>query len=275
MRIKGDKTIRTTRISRFFHPILLLAVLGLLSQIPTRSVFAQQQPPEQPSQSTSEPKKAVNQAGSPHGSFGRELAEETNEATGAETEKNAKLKYSGTVRLLARMTGLSIRQAHWLALGINFAIIVAVAVWAARKYLPGIFRNRTETIQQALAEARAASEDANRRLSDIESRLGQLDVEIEKMQSAAEKEADAEADRIRKTAEEDIRKVVLAAEQEIAAAAKQARRELSVHTADLAVALARKKIDIDSNTDQVLVRTFASHLASSDSSDDNGGKVGR
>ena len=264
MRIKGGTTIKANGIWRFLQPILLLAVLGLLSQIAMQSAFAEQQPPE-----------SVNQAHSPHGSFGRELAEETNESTGAEKEENAKLKYSGTVRWLARMTGLNTRQARWLALGINFAIIIAVVVWAASKYLPGIFRNRTEAIQHALREARAASEDANRRLANIESRLRQLDGEIETMQSAAEKEADAEADRIRKAADEDIRKVVQAAEQEIAAAAKQARRELSVHTADLAIALARKKIDIDSNTDQVLVRTFASHLSTNDSSHDDGGKDGR
>jgi F0F1-type ATP synthase membrane subunit b/b' len=36
--------------------------------------------------------------------------------------------------------------------------------------------------------------------------------------------------------------VVLAAEQEIATAAKQARRELSTHTAGLAIALARQQI---------------------------------
>jgi F-type H+-transporting ATPase subunit b len=278
--ITGAKTIRARRTSRFhaiLMPIFILTLVAVLSQIPAASAFAQQQPPEQPSQPSSEQKKAVNQADSPHTSFGRELAEETNEATGAEKEENANLKYSGTVRLLARVTGLNIRQAHWLALGINFAIIVAVIVWAGRKYLPSLFRNRTEAIQQALAEARAASEDANRRLADIEARLRQMDVEIEKMQSAAEKEADAEAERIRKTTEEDMRKVVLAAEHEIAAAAKQARRELSAHTADLAISLARKQINVDSNTDQVLVRTFASHLTPNDSShtNDSGGKDGR
>ena len=112
-----------------------------------------------------------------------------------------------------------------------------------------------------MEEARAASQDANRRLADIENRLRQLDVEIGHMQATAEKEAEAEEVRIQKAAEEDIRKVVLAAEQEIAAAAKQARRELSTHTASLAIALARQQINVDSNTDQVLVRTFASKLA--------------
>ena len=97
------------------------------------------------------------------------------------------------------------------------------------------------------------------------------------MQAAAEKEADAEEARIHQAAEEDIRKVVLAAEQEIAAAAKQIRRELSVHTADLALALARKQINVDSNTDQVLVRNFAAKLAEppANSPKTNGGKDGR
>jgi F-type H+-transporting ATPase subunit b len=141
-----------------------------------------------------------------------------------------------------------------------------------------MFRNRSASIQHALEEARAASQDANRRLADIENRLRQLDVEIGQMQATAEKEGNAEEVRIQKAAEEDIRKVVLAAEQEITAAAKQARRELTTHTAGLAIALARKQINVDSNTDQVLVRTFASKLASDVSShDDNndGGKDGQ
>jgi len=133
-----------------------------------------------------------------------------------------------------------------------------------RKFVPGMLRDRSASIQQALQEARTASQDANRRLADIENRLRQLDVEIGQMQATAEKEAQAEDVRIQKAAEEDIRKVALAAEQEIAAAAKQARRELTTHTAGLAIALARKQINVDSNTDQVLVRTFASKLASRD-----------
>jgi len=108
-------------------------------------------------------------------------------------------------------------------------------------------------------------------LADIENRLRQLDVEIGRMQATAEKEAEAEEGRIHKAAEEDIRKVVLAAEQEIIAAAKLARRELTTHTADLAIALARKQINVDSNTDQVLVRTFASKLPSHN----DGGKGGQ
>jgi F-type H+-transporting ATPase subunit b len=89
------------------------------------------------------------------------------------------------------------------------------------------------------------------------------------MQASAEKEANAEEIRVQKAAEDDIRKVVLAAEQEIAAASKQARRELAAHTASLAIALASKQINVDSATDQMLVRSFASTLASNDGQNDN------
>jgi F-type H+-transporting ATPase subunit b len=176
---------------------------------------------------------------------------------------------------MAKKTGMSVHAAHLVALYINFAVIVAVVIWLGRKYLPTMFRNRSVAIQRSLEEARAASQDANRRLSDIENRLRQLDVEIGQMQASAEKEADAEEIRIQKATEEDIRKVVLGAEQEIAAAAKQARRELAAHTAGLAIALASKQINIDSSTDQMLVRSFASTLASENGNDSGANDRGK
>jgi F-type H+-transporting ATPase subunit b len=162
-----------------------------------------------------------------------------------------------------------VHGAHLLALGVNFAIVALLIAWAVGKNLPGVLRSRTQSIQRALEEARKASEDANKRLADIESRLRQMDAEIGNIQASAEQEAKSEEARIKQATEEEIQKVVKAAEQEIAAAAKLARRELSAHTADLAIALARKQIKVDANTDQVLVRDFAAKLAT------NGGKGGR
>ena len=259
------------------RPLLALALLAFLSTVPLRAfAYAQEQSAAQPSrQEPAEPaKKEADQPAPEQKSLGGALAEETREAEG-EVEENAKLKHAAPVRWLGRKMGLSVHQAHMLALFLNFALIVVIVFWAVRKAVPGMLRNRNASIQQALEEARTASKDANRRLADIENRLRQLDVEIGQMQAAAEKEAQAEDLRIQKAAEEDIRKVALAAEQEIAAAAKQARRELTNHTAGLAIALARKQISVDSNTDQVLVRTFASKLASPSSHDDDGGKDGQ
>jgi F-type H+-transporting ATPase subunit b len=253
------------------RPLLAFALLAFLSAVPARAVaYAQAPSAAQSSQQSSAAPEQKTISG--------ELAHETRESTGEDQEENANLKYAAPVRWLARKTGLSVHQAHMLALWLNFAIIVVIVFWAARKFVPTMFRNRSASIQRSLEEARAASQDANRRLADIENRLRQLDVEIGQMQATAEREGNAEEVRIQKAAEEDIRKVVLAAEQEITAAAKQARRDLTTHTAGLAIALARKQINVDSSTDQVLVRTFASKLASDASShDDNndGGKDGR
>jgi len=248
---------------------LLLLVFVFLSAAASRTfAYAQEQSGAQPAQ-TSGSAKEDKQAGPERKSIGGELAQETREATGEDEEENANLKHATPVRWLARKTGLSVHGAHLLLIWLNFAIIAVIVVWAARKFLPGMLRDRSAAIQHALEEARAASQDANRRLAEIENRLRQLDVEIGQMQAAAEKEGDAEEVRIQQAAEEDVRKVVLAAEQEIAAAAKQARRELTAHTAGLAIALARQQISVDSNTDQVLVRNFAANLAPKD-----GGKDG-
>lgn len=179
----------------------------------------------------------------------------------AAEDDTAQFKHSGSVRLLSRVTGLSEDGAYWLAVILNFAIVAGVIVWASKKKLPAVFRNRTASIQKSIEEARRTSEDANRRLSDIESRLGRLSDEIAQMRLASEKEAAAEEERIKQAAEEDARRIVESAEQEIAAAAKAARRELTSYAADLAVTLATKQIHVDTSTDQALVRRFASQLA--------------
>lgn len=263
---------------RWFFLNIAAAVLGFVSLVSAPCAYAQEQSSAQSSQQTvaapasAEPaKNEEKQAESEHKGIGGELVHEERESTGADEEEHADLKHSSMVKLLARKTGLSVHQAHLVALSLNFAVIVVVVLWAGGKFVPGMLRNRNAAIQQALEEARAASQDANRRLADIENRLRQLDVEIGQMQATAEKEGVAEEGRIRQAAEEDIRKIVLAAEQEIATAAKQARRELSTHTAGLAIALARQQINVDANTDQVLVRTFASKLASGN----DGGKGGQ
>jgi F-type H+-transporting ATPase subunit b len=193
---------------------------------------------------------------------GQQLVKETREAAGE--DDNSKLKHSSSVQMISKLTGLDLESAYWLCVALNFAVIAGAILWAWKKYLPNIFRNRTASIQKAMAEARKASEDANRRLGDIEARLSRLDAEVAEMRVTAEKDAAAEDERIKAAAVEDARKIITAAEQEIAAAAKSARRELTAYAADLAVGLARKQIQVDAATDQALVRSFAQHIAASD-----------
>jgi F-type H+-transporting ATPase subunit b len=188
------------------------------------------------------------------------LAKESREAAG-EDDEQAQFKHSWMVQWVAKHTGLSLDSAYWLCVVLNFAIVAGAVVYFSKKNLPGMFRNRTASIQKAMQEARQASEDANRRLGEIEARLSRLDTEIAGMRANAEQEVVAEEARIKAAAEEDGRKIVESAEQEIAAAAKLARRELTTYAANLAVSLAARQIKVDPATDQALVRGFAQELS--------------
>ena len=242
-------TRRTVRTG--FLALLMLSCAGVVTMRAQESAPAPQQ---HANDSAQEPK-----------GVGQQLAHETREAAGEEKDETAVFKQSAAVRLIAKWTGLDLQRAYWLSVLLNFAVIAAVIVWAARKNLPGMFRDRTTVIQKAMQEAQKASEEARRKLAEIEARLMKLDVEIGQMRDAVEKAGAAEEARIQAAAQEDARKIVMAAEQEIAAAAKAARRQLTNYAADLAVGLAQKQIHVDAATDQALVHNFSGQLGSKDS----------
>ncbi len=223
-----------------------------------------------PARSAADTNNAVSAQQDSSLSLTQQLVRESREAAGESDEEQ--FKHSASVRLVSRMTGLSLEHAYWLSVVLNFAVIAIVIFWAMKKYLPAVFQNRTASIQRAMEEARKASEEANRRLAEIEARLSKLDGEIGQMRAAAEKEAIAEEQRLKAAAEEDARKIVQQAEQEIAAAAKAARRELTAYAADLAVTLARKQIHVDANTDQALVRDFSQQLVKGSGGSQKGGQ---
>jgi F-type H+-transporting ATPase subunit b len=212
---------------------------------------------------------ASSSASSEHsaGQANVELAKESREAAGE--DEQAQFKHSASVKLVAKLTGLSLEHAYWLCVLLNFAVIAGTILYFSKKNLPGVFRGRTASIQKAMQEARQASEEANRRLAEIETRLSRLDAEISGMREAAEKDAAAEEGRIKAAAVEDARKIVESAEQEIAAAAKSARRELTAYAANLAVSLAARQIKVDVATDQALVRGFAQELGPKAGKDGN------
>lgn len=216
----------------------------------------------QPAQAAKEKKAARHERGP-----GQELVYETREAAGEEKDETAEFKESPSIAFIARITGLSVGHAYLFSVVLNFVVVAALIFWAGYKFLPKIFRARTSAIQKAMQEAQKAGEEARRRLAEIEIRLMKLDGEIGMMRDAAEKESESEEARIHSAAQEDARKIVDAAEQEIAMAARAARRELTAYAADLAVALAQKQIRVDAATDQSLLKQFAIDLGSSTGKD--------
>ena len=170
------------------------------------------------------------------------------------------IRNAPAVKWIAKHTGLTKNQAYWLCIGLNFAVIFFAVAGLMRKILPGYFKGRTSTIQKGIEEARKMSEDARRRLADVEGRLSRLDSDIAAMQREADENAKAEEQRLLAAGEEERRRIVTSAEQEIEMAANTARRELKAYVAELAVQLAEKKIRVSNDTDEALVRAFTAQM---------------
>jgi F-type H+-transporting ATPase subunit b len=249
------------RLKYVFGITLLLLVSWFA--VAQSSTSGQNTNPSAPPPKTA-PKNSENQssASGKHEGLGRELSEESKQAAGEEAE-NAEFKESPSVQFIARHLGISVFTVYWILIILNFAIVAGAIVWFWRSKMPSAFRARTESILKSMETARQASEDANHRLKDVEARLARLDSEIEKMKSAADAAAHDEELRIQQAIEDDKKKIIESAEQEIDAAARAARAQLKSFAAELAVGLAEKQIRIDPNTDQALVRGFGKQLSES------------
>jgi F-type H+-transporting ATPase subunit b len=133
------------------------------------------------------------------------------------------------------------------------------------KVLPKTLRDRNAAIQKHLVDARTATEEARARLSSVEDRLAKLDGELAAMRSQAEQDAEKEEQRIRASVEDEKKKILASAEQEIAAATMHAQKQLQQHAAELAIEQAARKLVVSAETDRLLVQGFAQRLAGDES----------
>lgn len=179
----------------------------------------------------------------------------------AEEDESEAYRHSATVKAIGAKLGLDAEQAATVFTLLNFVVLVGLVGWFLFRSLPKTFRNRNEALQKHLVEARAASQEATARLSGVEARLGKLDEQIASLRAQAEKDAALEEQRIKVSAEEEKKHILTAAEQEIAAAAANARRQIQQYAADLAIDQAAKKLVVSAETDRLLLQDFARRLA--------------
>jgi F-type H+-transporting ATPase subunit b len=118
---------------------------------------------------------------------------------------------------------------------INFAIVAGALIWLFGKYLPPKFRSSADAISTAITSATATKVEADRQLRDAEGKLARLEQEVTQLRAAAQREAAAEAERIRNVTQNDAQKIGLAAKAEIEAAERAARLQLKTIAAHLAV----------------------------------------
>lgn len=170
-------------------------------------------------------------------------------------------RHSPMVDTIARILGVKTETAAQINEDLNSGLLIAVIAYFLWKLIPGVLRGRSETLRKDLTLAHAATEDANRRLADVEARLSRLDGEIDALRHQAEKDAAEEEKRMQAALESERERIVTSAEQEIAAAQSAAQRDLKKFAADLAIDNAMHRIQLSTEADRALVREFGAGLS--------------
>jgi len=158
---------------------------------------------------------------------------------------------SPSVRAIAKKLGISVETASLLSFLFNFAVIAGIIIWE----LANICRAhsvRHRGYSESDAGSAEASEEARRKLAEIE-RPDEARRRNRDDARRREKEAAAEESRIQVAAQDDARKMLESATQEIAAAAKAARANSRL-TRGSGGRLAQKQIHVDAATDRSLGR---------------------
>jgi len=180
-----------------------------------------------------------------------------------EPESNAELeqyRHSGVVIGIAHLLHVKTETAAEIFEDLNSGFLLFAIGWVLWKMLPKMFRKRSETLQEELVGARLATEDANRRLAEVEARLLRLDSEIDAVRGQVELEAAEDEKRIHAALETERERIVASAETEIAAAQAAAQRDLKRFAADLAIDNAMRKVQLSDDTDRALIREFGKSL---------------
>jgi F-type H+-transporting ATPase subunit b len=223
---------------------LIVAVLMTGCLIAPVHIQAQEQPSAQSSNANTADK-VIGKSG------GKETAAE---------DENV-YRHTPLVQSLAKSFHLDVETTARLFEYINFAIIALAVIIPLVRIMPRVLRQRSETLKHDLETARKTTADANARLGAVEAKLSKLDSEIAAIRAQVEEESKLDEQRIKSSIEEESGRIVAAAEQEIAVASAQAKRELRHFAADLAIEQAAKQLVLTPETDRALIAEFVGDAA--------------
>jgi F0F1-type ATP synthase membrane subunit b/b' len=147
---------------------------------------------------------------------------------------------------------------------INFILLVGVLVYLYRKHGRAFFNERSEAIHKSLDESRQALERAQARLAEAEKKLDGLQDEVRALKERAEKEIVVEQERMRKAADDEVRRIEEFAKSRIQAATNAAKLELKDFVVEQALDQARGMIrqTMDEQNRERLVSFFLDDLSS-------------
>jgi F-type H+-transporting ATPase subunit b len=129
-----------------------------------------------------------------------------------------------------------------IAKAANFAMLVGLLVYFLRGTVTAYLAARRDTIRKDLAQARELKAEAERQLTSVRSQLAALPAEIEALERQGQQDLHDERIRMKEATERLREQMVDRTRREIDRRLRLARRSLTEHTADLAVRLARERI---------------------------------
>jgi len=145
---------------------------------------------------------------------------------------------------------------------VNFVVLAGGLGYLIYKNAGKFFDSRTVEIRRGLEESARLKAKAEARYNEVDQMLAQIGGEIETLRKQAGEESRAEAEHVRAETEREMAKLQAQALQEIESAGKVARNQLRASAADLAVALAERKIreQLTPDSDNMLLHAMLNNL---------------
>lgn len=138
------------------------------------------------------------------------------------------------------------KQPPFLAMAINFAVLLGIYYYFGRKPVAEALKKRRENIAKQIEEADRIKTEALARAEKYQAQLGSLDIEAEQTKKAIRATGEADRERVLREADEKAARLEREAEALLDAERKQAKRDLYEEAVEAAVvkaeALLRAKL---------------------------------
>lgn len=126
---------------------------------------------------------------------------------------------------------------------LNFALLAGVLVYFLKSPLMAYLASRSTRIRQDLVTAAQQRAAAAAQLAEIEQKMRALPAELEALTERGAEDVRAERERIASAAAAERERLLQQTRREIESRLRFAKRELTAHAAELAVAVARRRIE--------------------------------
>ena len=146
--------------------------------------------------------------------------------------------------LASEESGSSLIEVNW-TLGvqlISFLLLLAVLYKLMHRPLMGALEGRSLAIQQQLAEAQAAREEARKALGAMEERIRAAQAEAQALRERALREAAELRERLSAEARQEATRLIEGAQAQVSQEVRRARAELRAEVGGLATQIAERLI---------------------------------